>query len=88
MSEMRLAPDGLQQAAATLAEASRDSQDIIRRVEAAMAGLEGKWAGATQQAFHQNYRDWREYMAGTAALLKIIATELDATADRFQTLDR
>lgn len=85
---MRILTEQLQETAAAFSLASRDSQEIMKRLEDAMAGLESKWSGATQQGFHKNYRDWQQYMGGMAALLKTIAHELEAMADRYQVADK
>jgi WXG100 family type VII secretion target len=87
MDELRIPSTDLRQAAAEFAKASKESQEIVDRLEKASAQLEQKWAGVTQQLFYKHYKDWRLQMKAYAGFLKNIANELSAIADRFEKAD-
>lgn len=87
MDEILIPSDNLRRVADEFASASKESQAIMKRLEKATTQLEEKWAGATHQIFHKNYKDWRAHMQIYAVLLDSIARELNGIADRFEHVD-
>lgn len=88
MSELLISPEELHRAAQEFSLGSKESQAIVKRLETATAELENKWAGAAQQVFFKNYKEWRQHMGGFVALLNGISQELHAMAERFEQADR
>ncbi len=87
MNDIMIAPDELRRAAHAFAQANKDSQAIMEKLEKAMAELEGKWGGVTQQMFFKNYKDWRQYMGSLVVLLNNTAGDMQAIAERFEKAD-
>ena len=88
MAELVISSEDLHRAAREFAQASKDSQAVIKRLEKATGVLEEKWSGVTQEMFYKHYREWRSQMGGFAILLNGISQQLNAIADRFDQADR
>lgn len=87
MTKLKVNPDDLQIAADELAEAHKESQATLLRVDRAMTALENKWRGVSRQVFYRNYKDWRTAMGGMAVLLKQISRELTEMAGEYKKFD-
>jgi WXG100 family type VII secretion target len=87
MTILKVNPEDLRAAANELAEAHKESQATLTRVDQAMTALENKWQGASRQIFYRNYKDWRTAMGGMAVLLKQISREMTEMAADFKKAD-
>jgi WXG100 family type VII secretion target len=88
VAEFLVSSEDLHRAALEFAQAGKDSQAVIKRLEKATGVLEDKWSGVTQETFYKHYREWRSQMGGFAVLLNGIAQQLNAIADRFEQADQ
>jgi WXG100 family type VII secretion target len=68
--------------------ASRESQQILERLEKVTGGLRDGWSGETREAFFKHHSEWQALMRSQAAMLISISLELRALAERFQRADR
>ncbi len=50
--------------------------------------LDKKWGGANHESFHRQFRSLRPQMARLGAHLDLIAREVNALVDRFESVDR
>jgi WXG100 family type VII secretion target len=87
MEELIVPSDDLHLVAKEFSKASKESQEIIDRLEKVTKQLEEKWSGATQQVFYKHYKDWQAHMRIYATFLKEIAQELYGLAERFEQID-
>jgi len=67
--------------------ASRESQQILEKLEKVAGGLREGWSGETQEAFFRHHTEWQSLMRSQTAMLVSISLELRALADRFRRAD-
>jgi WXG100 family type VII secretion target len=87
MSEILIHGDDLQQAAGKFISASGSVQATLKELDDTVTALEKKWSGSTQQVFYRKYKDLHQAMEGMSALMKNIALEITAMADRMGEID-
>jgi WXG100 family type VII secretion target len=87
LAELSIPSNDLRRVAEAFADASKESQSILKRLEETTSDLEEKWEGATQQVFYQHYKDWHAHMEIYADLLTNISRELQGLAERFEEAD-
>jgi WXG100 family type VII secretion target len=88
MSEIRLSPSELRQAAEAFTLSSEDGQRALKRLDMATAKLEGRWSGAASMTFSTNYREWRQQMEAFIRILVTLSTQMKSIADRIEQTDR
>jgi WXG100 family type VII secretion target len=67
--------------------AGRASEDMLARLDRAIEVLEKKWGGAAQQSFYRQFRSLRPQMARLGSHLDLIAREVNALVERFESAD-
>jgi len=67
--------------------ASKESQQLLERLEKAADGLRPGWAGANRDTFFQHHKEWQALMRGQVAVLISLSLELQALASRFERAD-
>lgn len=87
MNAISAAPDEVRRVADELGRASQDGRAALSRVEQAIAGLESRWPGSTEQAVIRSCVEWRQHMVVLVALLAGIVQEMQALADGFESAD-
>lgn len=87
MTEILINADDLQHTARQFKKAGGDMLASMKSLDDAISALEGKWDGAAQQVFYRNYKDLHQAMAGLSAMMKSIATELEALSVRMLSID-
>jgi WXG100 family type VII secretion target len=88
MSERFVPSDDLRRAALEFAKASEEALSILKRLETASKKLEEKWTGPTQEMFLRHYESCHSLFENAATNMDLIAKELEAIADRYETVDR
>ncbi len=88
MSEIRLSPSELREAAEAFTLSSEDGQRALKRLDLAAEKLEGRWTGAASMSFANNYREWRQQMEAFVRLLTTLSTQMKSIADRMEQADR
>ena len=88
MSEIRLSPAELREAAEAFTASSEDGQRALKRLDMATEKLEGRWTGAASMSFANNYRDWRQQMEAFIRVLVTLSTQMRSIADRMEQADR
>jgi len=87
LEELSVSTEHLEAAAQEFGQVSREMRKLVERLDRTARGLEEHWAGAPQEVFYKEYVEWREMMAGMAALLTRVGDELQAIAERFRDAD-
>jgi WXG100 family type VII secretion target len=80
---MRAMPGELKKASQEFRGASRETRDIVQKLEKTITNLESCWQDASQQKFFGYYKEWHQHIQGFSQILDEIAAELDAVADRY-----
>ena len=88
MSEIRLSPSELREAAEAFTLSSEDGQRALKRLDQAAEKLEGRWTGAASMSFANNYREWRHQMEAFVRFLTTLSTQMKSIADRMEQADR
>jgi WXG100 family type VII secretion target len=88
MGERFVPSDDLRRVALEFAEASEEALTILKRLELASKELDEKWTGSTQEMFTKHYESCRSLFENAATHMDLIAKELEAIADRYETADR
>ena len=88
MPERQVPSEDLRRMAEEFARAGRASEDTLARLDHAVEVMEKKWGGATQQSFYRQFRSLRPQMARLGAHLDLIAREVNALVERFESVDR
>jgi WXG100 family type VII secretion target len=77
--EMRQGERTLTRAAGLVADARTDFDGFSRRLDAQLAGLQGRWAGAGATAFFALHRAWTEKQSVITSALHEFEASLTAT---------
>lgn len=88
MSEIRLSPSELREAAEAFTASSEDGARALKRLDMATEKLEGRWTGAASVSFTNNYREWRQQMEAFIRILLALSTQMKSIADRMEKADR
>lgn len=88
MTELLIQPDELRKSADEFSRAGKEIQAILTRLNDTTGELEKNWAGASQQIFFKQYLELRQYLEGFAGLLSNIQLEMQAMADRYESIDQ
>jgi WXG100 family type VII secretion target len=88
VAERQVPTDDLRRMAEEFARAGRVSEETLARLDRMLETLEKKWGGATQQAFYLQFRSLRPQIARLGAHMDLIAREVDALVERFESADR
>lgn len=75
------------EAAKEFERASKDSQQLVERLDKVVEGLRGNWSGEARDLFFTHHRDWQTLMQAQTLLLARISAELLGLADRYQQAD-
>ena len=75
-------------AAEEFESASKQSQELVAKLEKVAERLKDKWSGSAQEAFYKHHDEWQALMRGQVALLTGIAFELQALAERYEKADK
>lgn len=87
MAEIMISPNDLHQAAEEFSKAHKETQTLIKRLGETASALEDKWSGTSQQMFYEYYEEWVLHIEGFNHLLSLIADEMHAMAERFESID-
>jgi WXG100 family type VII secretion target len=88
LSERFVPIEDIRQAAKAFSKASKESRLLLKGLEETTKNLTDKWEGATSQFFYKHYQSFQPQMEGAAAHMDLIAKELDAIANRYESADR
>lgn len=88
MSGVAISTHGIVEAAREFELASKESQELAKRLQKAAERLKDGWSGETQEAFFAHHREWQSLMQAQVLLLTGISTELKALAARYQKADQ
>lgn len=84
---MKISPSELQKASQEFKAASRESEEMMSRLENVIKNLEITWEDAGQQVFFQYFQEWHAHVGGISQLLNLTAEELNAIAERYSIAD-
>jgi WXG100 family type VII secretion target len=87
MSGVAVSTQDIAAAAREFERGSKESQQLLERLEKVADGLKQGWSGETRDAFFKHQAEWHTLMRAQAAMLISISLELRALADRFQRAD-
>lgn len=80
---MKISPSELQKASQIFKAASRETDEMMTKLEKVIKDLESTWEDAGQQVFFQYYQEWHSHIGGISQLLNLTADELNAIAERY-----
>jgi WXG100 family type VII secretion target len=78
----------VRQVSAQFKQASQQSSEMVTRLQQTVSNMQSEWEGMTQQRFFQEFTQWQTSMRQFVELLNGIGTQLDAIAQKFETVDR
>lgn len=87
MNKILITPEEMDRIANLFKQSGQQSQDIVSKLNTAIQKLEGEWAGATQQAFIQQYGDDKKLMETYIKTLNLVGDNLTKIAQRFREAD-
>jgi len=85
---LSLTPAEIHRAAEDFLRESRECEEMVGRLQRAVAEMRKKWESASGEVFYHEFQAWKRSMGPQAAVLKDIARQLDAIAERFAEADR
>jgi WXG100 family type VII secretion target len=88
MPSSHLPAEDLRQLASELGRAGRVNNEALAGLERRLAALEKKWKGAAQEAFYRQFQDLRPHMARLSAHLQLVAEQVEALVQRYESVDR
>lgn len=88
MGAVTLSTKELQSAAEAFDSASKESQELVAKLDKVTENLKAKWSGSAQEAFYKHHGEWQALMKGQVAILTGIAFELRALAERYERADK
>lgn len=88
MPKILITPEQVREVSAQFKQASQQSQEMVTRLQNKVNSLQPEWAGLTKERFYQEFQQWQATMRDFVALLNGIGQQLDAIAQKFETVDR
>lgn len=88
MSDLRVTPEALHEAAGRLRAESARIEAALRGLESEGARLRANWDGAAQVAYDNAHRQWSATFEGMKEALRRISTATDTIADDYVATDR
>ncbi|MDH7578617.1 MAG: WXG100 family type VII secretion target [Bacillota bacterium] len=88
MVKILITPEQVRQVSAQFKQASQQSQEMVTRLQNQVNSLQPEWAGLTKERFYQEFTQWQATMRQFVDLLNGIGQQLDAIAQKFETVDR
>jgi len=87
-TRIKVTPEQLRGVAGTFKTKSQQSEAMCQELRNQITGLQGDWAGITQQRFFNEFVSWSDTMTRFVGLLLNIALELEKVAQQIEQTDQ